>query len=411
MYNGTLYVKAGLLVDGTDAPPVKNGAVLIRDGRLIQVGPSAAVARPEGAEIVAFDGFTLLPGLVDCHSHVTFRGDGSAIEETMSDPDELLVLLGAQNARHALESGVTTLRDNGGRGTTTFAIGEGIYRSYIQGPRLLLSGRPITVTGGHCWPLGGEADGVDGVRQAVQELIKEGADWIKVMASGGGTKGTNPHLPSYTAEELEAIVQEAHSCGRLVGAHCNCVDGMASLLDAKVDMIIHGNFYSSDGTYRFDPEIAARMADTGTWLNPTLHVCRSRIWRLRRLAETRRLTEEEQDYLARQESYWAMLSDAFQRLLEVGVRLVAGSDSGWSYYPFGHFAEEVDAMVEAGMTPVQALASATSLSAEAVGLGDQVGVLEAGKAADMLVVDGNPLKDIRALTRVIGVFKEGSRVR
>jgi len=186
---------------------------------------------------------------------------------------------------------------------------------------------------------------------------------------------------------------------------------MASLLDAKVDMIIHGNFYSSDGTYRFDPEIAARMADTGTWLNPTLHVCRSRIWRLRRLAETRRLTEEEQDYLARQESYWAMLSDAFQRLLEVGVRLVAGSDSGWSYYPFGHFAEEVDAMVEAGMTPVQALASATSLSAEAVGLGDQVGVLEAGKAADMLVVDGNPLKDIRALTRVIGVFKEGSRVR
>jgi len=368
------------------------------------------VAQPEGAEIINFDGLTLLPGLVDCHSHVTFQGDGSTIEEMMRDPDELQVLLGSQNTRRALESGVTTLRDCGGRGTTTFAIREGIRRGYIFGPRLLISGRPITITGGHCWPLGGQADGVDGVREAVRKLVCEGADWIKVMASGGGTKGTNPHLPSYTTEELKAIVQEAHGYSKLVGAHCNCVAGMASLLDAGVDMIIHGNFYDSDGSYHFDPEMAMRIADTGTWFNPTLHVCRSRIWRLRRLAETRGLSEEERTNLARQQSYWAVLSDAFQRLLQAGVRLVAGSDSGWSYYPFGHFAEEVDAMVEAGMTPAEALASATRLSAEAVGLADQVGTLEVGKAADVLVADGNPMEDSRALSRIVAVYKDGQRV-
>jgi imidazolonepropionase-like amidohydrolase len=410
MSNDMLYVKVSLLVDGTGAPPLDDGAVLIRDGRLVEVGPSAGVARPDGAEVVQFDGQTLLPGLVDCHSHTTFRGDGSTIEETVEDPGELLVLLAAQNTQLALESGVTTLRDNGGRGTTTFAIREGIRRGYIQGPRLLISGRPITVNRGHCWPLGGQAEGADAVRRSVRELAEEGADWIKVMASGGGTKGTDPRQPSYTTEELKAVVQEAHAQDKLVGAHCSCTAAMIRLLDAGADMIIHANFYDSDGTYRFDPAVAARIADTGTWVNPTLHVCRSRIWRLRQLAETRGLTEGERAKLVDQERYWTELSDTFQRLRQAGVRLAAGSDSGWSYFSFGQFAHEVDAMVEAGAAPAEALASATRLSAEAIGVADQVGTLEVGKAADLLVVDGNPIEDIRALTRVVAVYKDGRRV-
>jgi len=205
-----------------------------------------------------------------------------------------------------------------------------------------VSGRPITTTGGHCWPMGGQADGVEGVQAAVRELVEEGANWIKVMASGGDTKGTNPHQPSYTTEELKAIVQEAHSYGKLVGVHSLCVAGTVRLLDAGVDMIIHGYFYDGDGTYRFDPDVAARIADTGTWFNPTLHLCRSRIRRLRQLAETRGLSEDERANLAGQERYWVEKCDAFQRLLRAGVRLAAGSDSGWDCYPFGLFAEEVD---------------------------------------------------------------------
>ena len=406
-----LKLSASRLVAGAGAPPVDDGAVLIRDGRIVEVGPSATVCQPEGAETIRFDGLTLIPGLVDCHSHITFRGDGSAIEAMMADSDEMMVLLGAQNVQRALESGVTTLCDNGGRGKTTFNIKEGIRRGYISGPRLLISGRPITVSGGHCWRLGGQADGVDSVRAAVRDLVHEGADWIKVMASGGGTKGTVSHLPSYTTEELTAIVEEARNYGKVVWAHCNSVPGMVRLLDAGVDMIIHGNFNDPDGSHRYDPELAARIADTGTWLNPTLHVCRSRIWRLRRLDEKRGLTEEERETLAGQERYWTQISETFQRLLQAGVRLVAGSDCGWSYFSFGDFAYEVDAMVEAGMTPTQALASATCFAAEAAGLADQVGTLEAGKAADLLLVDGDPIEDIRALTRVIEVFKNGERVR
>ena len=332
------------------------------------------------------------------------------MEAMMADSDEMAMLIAAQNVRRALESGVTTLCDAGGRGKTTFVIKEGIRRGYIPGSRLLISGRSITITRGHLWWLGGEADDADSVRAAVRGLIEEGVDWIKVMASGGGTKGSNPHEPSYTTEALKVIVQEAHDHGKMVWAHCNCVAGMVSLLDAGVDQIVHGNFYDADGTHRYDPEVAARIADTGTWLTPTLHVCRSRIWRLRRLDETRGLSEEERAYLARQERYWEEISGTFQRLLQAGVRLVAGTDCGWSHFPFSDFAYEVDAMVEAGMTPTQGLASATRLCAEAAGLADQVGTLEAGKAADLLLVDGNPLEDIRALTRVIAVYQAGQRV-
>jgi imidazolonepropionase-like amidohydrolase len=400
----------GLLVDGTAAPPVKDAAVLIDGERIVAVGPDAQVPRPEGSLAREFPSLTLLPGLVDCHSHLNLPGDGTTIEGAAADGDDLLLLRSAENARITLHAGVTTLRDNGASHRTTFAIKEALRRKIITGPRVSISGRPITITGGHCWPFGGEADGVDGVRAMVRQMVKEGADWIKVMATGGGTANTLPYRPSYTVAELRAVVEEAHSANRLAAAHCSCTAGMLNALDAGVDMIIHGNFHDPDGRFVFDKDVARRIADQGVWVNPTLHVNRVRLWRLERLAEQRPLTEDESANLALERRRYGERCENFQGLLAAGVKVVAGSDSGWSFYNFGGFVHEIEAMASAGLGVAAALRSATLQSAESMGVARDVGSLEVGKLADLLLVDGDPTTDTTALTRVSAVFLGGAPV-
>jgi imidazolonepropionase-like amidohydrolase len=406
----TLRITVGLLVDGTAAPPVEGAAVLIDGERIIAVGPEAQVPHPAGAETRDFPNSTLLPGLVDCHSHLNLPGDGTTLEGAAADGDDLLLLRSAENARITLQAGVTTLRDNGARHGTSFTIKEALRRKIIAGPRLSIAGRPITITGGHCWPLGGEADGVDGVRRMVRQMVKEGADWIKVMATGGGTLNTLPYRPSYTGAELRAVVDEAHSANRLAGAHCSCTAGVVNALDAGVDMIIHGNFNDPDGRFVFDADVARRIADQGVWVNPTLHVNRVRLWRLERLAEQRPLTGDEAGDLALQRRRYEERRANFQGLLEAGVKVVAGSDSGWSYYNFGGFIHEIEAMASAGLGIPAALRSATLQSAESMGVARDIGSVEAGKLADLLIVNGDPTVDISALNRVAAVYLGGSLV-
>jgi imidazolonepropionase-like amidohydrolase len=400
-------IHVGRLLDGTAEAPLQDAAVLIDGERIVAVGRDAAVPCPESAERLDFGERTLLPGLVDCHSHLNLPGDGTSIEDAAALGDDLLVLQSAENARATLHSGVTTLRDNGACHTTTFAVREAIRRNIISGPRLSISGRPITMTGGHCWPFGGEADGVDGVRHAVRQMVKEGADWIKVMATGGGTLNTMPYRPSYTAAELRVVVDEAHAANRLAAAHCSCTAGMVNALDAGVDMIIHGNFHDPHGRFVFDKEVARRIADQGVWVNPTLHVNRVRLWRLERLAQERLLTDDETADLELQRRRYGERVENFQGLLAAGVRVVAGSDSGWSYYKFGGFIHEIEAMASAGLGASAALRSATLDSAESMGVAHDVGSLEVGKLADLLVVDGDPSVDTSALTRVKAVFLGG----
>src|SRR5262249_25606219 len=158
-------------------------------------------------------------------------------EQAATETDDIHLLRSVHNARTALAAGVTTLRENGAFHQTGFVLREGIKRGIVRGPRLSVAGRPITVTGGHCWPLGGEADGVEGVRQAVRQLVKQGADWIKAMATGGGTLNTRPYQASFTIEELRAIVEEGHRAERLVGIHCTGTPGIVNALDAGADMI------------------------------------------------------------------------------------------------------------------------------------------------------------------------------
>ena len=404
-------ITAGRLADGIGTPSIVNAAILIDGERIVEVGPAATVPTPDGAQTFDFPTQTLMPGLVDCHSHLNLPGDGTTIEGAAADGDDIALLRSAENARTTLQSGVTTLRDNGAMNRTTFSIKEALRRKIITGPRLSISGRPITMTGGHCWPFGGEADGAEAVRQSVRQMVKEGADWLKMMATGGGTLNTMPYRPSYTVAELRAGVEEAHAADRLAAAHCSCTAGMVNAIDAGFDMIIHGNFHDPDGRFVFDRDVARRIADQGVWVNPTLHVNRVRLWRLERLAEERALTEAETADLALNRQRYRERQENMQGLLEAGVKLVAGSDSGWSYYRFGDFVHEVEAMASAGLGVGAAFQAATLESARSMGLDREVGSLEAGKLADLLVVDGDPTADVSALSRVVAVWLGGQRVR
>ena len=405
------YIRAGRLVDGNGGPSLVDGAVLIDGERIVDVGPAAAIPCPEQAERIEFPGLTLMPGLVDCHTHLNNAGDGHPIQGHDPASDDLRLLQSAANLRIALESGVTTIRENGAARGTVCSIKEALRRGIVCGPRISAAGRPITITGGHAWHLGGEANGVDGVRQAVRQLAKEGADWIKIMGTGGGTPNTIPHRASFSAEEMNAAVEQAHALNRLTGAHVSGIEGIERALDAGIDMLIHCAFYDVDGRFSFRPGLARRIADRGVWVNPTIHIRRVRIWRLERIAQERALTESESAELATQRRFHNERCEYFRGLMEAGVRQVAGSDCGYSYYRFGHFADEVEAMASEGMGAAAAVRAATLDSAESIGLGREVGSLEVGKQADLLLVEGDPTVDINALKQVGAVYFAGQCVK
>ena len=406
-------IRADRFIDGRGGPVAEDIAVVVSGGRIKEVVPKEQLNIPEGAthEIHEFPGATLLPGLIDCHTHTNMPANGRRGEDVIPDGDDIRLLRSAHNARVALRSGVTTMCDNGAWNLTAFSLKEGIQEGLVEGPDLMACGRPITTTGGHCWFMGSEADGVDGVRMATRQLIKEGADFIKVMATGGSTLTSNPYRPAYTIDELRTIADETHRRDKVVAAHCRCTHGMSYVLESGFDIIIHGFFADEDGVRRFNPRVAEQIAKQGVWVNPTLHIGRSRIWQLQEKRDREGLTQEEADSLARsEEGYRAGLKECGQ-LIESGVKLAAGSDCGWGVYPFGQFAHEIGAMVEAGLTPMQGILSGTKNCAEALRIVDRVGTVEAGKDADLLVVEGNPAEDITDLTRVAAVFKEGRLVR
>jgi imidazolonepropionase-like amidohydrolase len=258
--------------------------------------------------------------------------------------------------------------------------------------------------------MGGEADGVDGVRRRARELIKEGADFIKVVASGGSTSTSDPYRPSLTAPEIVTIVEEAHGRGKPVAAHCRCTAAINNAVEAGVDMVLHCAFYDADGSYRFDQATAEALVSSGVRINPTLHLGRIRLNMLRRKREQEELTAEESALLETSEQGDRLRMEHFGRLIQMGVKLVGGSDCGWGSYPFGDFQGEIIAMVDAGLSPMEAILAGTRNGAEAMRVIAKVGTVEQEKEADLLVVDGDPAQDIAALRQVTAVFQGGRLV-
>jgi imidazolonepropionase-like amidohydrolase len=312
-------------------------------------------------------------------------------------PDELLLLQAHANALASLHAGITTLRDCGGKGQLMFRLRHAIARGIVPGPRLVLCGRPLTITGGHCHPFGGEADGVEGVRLAARELIKEGADFIKIMASGGGTPGTYPWSPAFEVEELRSAITEAQKIGKPASCHCTAKEAVVRALAAGVDHIEHCYFTGPDGNWRDDPDMAQEVAQAGVVVTATLQALEDWV-----------IAERERTGVAPERDRGADAVAATRTLYEAGVPLVAGNDAGWRHTGFDDFSREIELLNEVGLPPLEAIHAATGRAAAACRLDGVIGTLEAGCVADIMVTAGDPLDDLTVLRHPVVVVQAGN---
>jgi imidazolonepropionase-like amidohydrolase len=423
---GTTVIRAGRLIDGTGAEPLTDAALVIEGTRIRAVEPWREELR-NGATVHEFPVETVLPGLVDAHCHLSLLGAGLRYEEEIPNSNEFMAVTAVHNAQVMLRSGVTTLRDNGARDSIMFAVREAMNRGLLVGPRMLISGRPVTPTGGHFHWCNGVADGVEEIRRAVRKLVGEGADHIKIMASGGGTEGTNPGLPSYGTEELRAAVDAAHTYGRLTTAHCRAAQAIANAVEAGLDCIEHAEFNEPgdliqhvaegpDHRPGWDDEVARRLAGSGTFASLTLpgsgYVAYRTLVEKQEREGGAALSPAERERLDAGHRMMDARYEHVRRFLALGMlpRMVISSDAGPFDIEFGKLWQGLAVGVTGGMTTMQALQAATRVAAEACGVLDRVGTLEPGKEADVLVVEANPLDDVRNLRDVVAVFRAGVRV-
>jgi imidazolonepropionase-like amidohydrolase len=400
-------ISVGRLIDATSDELLEEpSAVLVVDGRVAAVGPDERVPRPDDAQAFEFPGATALPGLIDGHVHVTLPPTVDPLATMDAESDEQLVARGAVAAERMVRAGVTTAVDLGARGTTGFRVREVIEREIGLGPRLLVAGRPVTPTGGHCRFFGGEADGVDGVRAAIRRLIEdEGADIIKMMATGGGlTPGTDSRQAAYDTEVLRAAVEETHRLGRRITTHAHGVPGIRRATEASVDVIQHCTMLGPNWEWTFDEDVARLMVERGTRAVPTIS------------AGTRFEVEAGVDINKLQPNPGAMTRADWwanaRSLHEAGVTIVPGTDVGVNLTDFGEeLFFELEAYVGWGLSPLATIRKATAVSAWSLGLDDVTGTLRTGLAGDVLVVDGQPDRDISALRKPLLVLRGGRPIQ
>jgi imidazolonepropionase-like amidohydrolase len=396
--------------------------VVVAGGRISEVGSNPT---PQGT-VIDYGGATILPGLIDAHCHITLTGDGKNYQEQMLDPDEMMSLIAVHNMKRHLESGVTTVRDNGGRNRVVFVVREAILRGYITGPRLLLSGRPVTHTGGHFNFCNGVADSEADIRAAVRLLVAEGADHIKIMASGGATLGNIPYYASYTAAEMRWAVEAAHALGRPTTAHCRATQSMLNAVEAGSDCIEHAEYLvpgemtqfgggvASGGRMVYDSAVTDRLLDAGTFISATLQAggYETLVDLRTKRARGDRLSDAEAQRAQALEDYFDMKLEVFAGLLRDGMKpqVVISSDSGPFDVSFGRLQYGLELAVTGGMSAMEAIDATTRVAAEVCGVSDEVGCLKAGMLADMIVIDGDPLTNISDLWRVRQVYSRGHPV-
>ncbi|HEY2288882.1 MAG TPA: amidohydrolase family protein [Streptosporangiaceae bacterium] len=401
-------IRAARLIDGSGGPPLDAPVIVVRGTRIesvLQGEPPAAIT-DEADQVLDFPGCTVLPGLIDMHVHLNLPGDGTPFERAAQEPDGVLGALTVVAAQTALDAGITTVRDCGSRGDTAFDVRRAQELGYVRGARMVLAGSPITVTGGHEWYLGGEADGPDGVRHKVRSLIKGGADFIKVLGSGGGTPNTKSWLPSFRPEEFAALVDETHRAGRRITIHCLNAAAMEQAAAAGADQIEHGWFILDEaGHQQYDPAVADQVAAAGVAISPTLSVGS---YCIRAARANPAPTAADEAYLSRWERMLADNIAHVGRLYEAGVPIVAGSDAGWAFSPFDALPEEIALLGRSGLPARSALQAATSRAAAVLGRADEIGSVTPGLQADLIAVPGDPLADLSALRDLRLVMKAGS---
>tara|TARA_Y100000590_G_scaffold291552_1_gene328302 strand:- start:218 stop:1483 length:1266 start_codon:yes stop_codon:yes gene_type:complete len=410
--NQLLVIKAGQLIDGKSKNVKKDISIVINNNQIVDVKPSGELDMPEDLnyKLLDYSDKTVLPGLVDSHVHLTGIGDGRAGDDLATLPDEILSINMANNARIHLHSGVTTIRDCGAKNNTAFHLRKAAEMGIVESPRLVLSGRPLAIIGGHLGYFGEEITGEDQCRASVRYLIKQGADFIKVTATGGSTRTSFPLRPSFSQHELNVIAEEAHKFGKHVAAHCHSSEAMKRALNAGVDTIIHGVFKDVDGTNNYREDVADLMLEKGAFVNPTLGPGLMRAIILENKKENGDFDEQDQedlDLVYRENEHRL---ECFNKLISLGVPMSAGSDSAWGGYKMGNYFLDIEGHVKGGQSPIEAIMSATDIAAQSCWIDDNLGAIETGKLADILVVEEDPSKQIENLRTVVDVIKDGQLI-
>ncbi|MGE0884639.1 MAG: amidohydrolase family protein [Blastocatellales bacterium] len=395
-------IKAGRVLDVRTGRITNNAFIIVEGDRITAVGANVSV--PAGAEVIELNNMTVLPGLIDCHTHLTFDPGGFGYSGLgISIPRE--ALKGAKNAKLTLEAGFTTVRNVGARGYTDIALRDAIDAGEVPGPRIVASGPSLGITGGHCddnllpfefhHKSDGVADGVEGVMTKTREVIKYGANVIKICSTGGVLSlGDDPKASQYTLEEMKTIVAEAHRLGRKVAAHAHGGDGIKLAVLAGVDSIEHGSY--------IDDEAVKLMKERGTYLVPTLYLGDWFLANYEKLGLPPSIVAKAREVMP-------TMQKNFARALSQGVPVAFGTDS--AVYPHGLNAHEFAVYVRLGMSPIQAIQTATVHASKLLGQEDRIGAIEAGKFADLIAVEGDPTKDVTELERAKFVMKGGQVVK
>jgi imidazolonepropionase-like amidohydrolase len=392
-------VRAGHVLDvKTGAEPAAMTIVVVGE-KVVAVSPTSATPKQAGDVEIDLTKYTVMPGLIDVHTHLTDRSADFDPYHEVSKSTPLEAIIGVENAKVTLEAGFTTVRNVGAGGYTDVALRDEINAGNIPGPHMLVSGPLLGITGGHCddnlLPFEyhkvaeGVADGVAAVQQKVRQNIKYGADVIKICATGGVlSKGDDPQASQYTQEELKAIVADAHRLGRKVAAHAHGAQGILWATEAGVDSIEHGSYIND--------EDIAEMKKRGTYLVPTAYL----------IDWNQQNGKLPPFYAQKMKDISAVVKENQKKAIAAGVKVALGTDA--AVYPHGLNAHEVDVYVnQYGMSPLAGIQTGTVNAADLIGWSDKVGTLEAGKWADAIAVEGDPLKDVRILQQVKWVMKSG----
>lgn len=387
-----LAIRAARLFDGEGADLIQNATVLVDGGCIVAVQSRGEA--PEGAELVDLGEATLLPGLVDAHVHLAFNASADAVTSLTEATDDELYEHMRRAAAKQLAAGITTVRDLGDRGYLALRLRDELAADRTAGPRILAAGPPITTVRGHLWFLGGEAEGVEGVREAVREHASRGVDVIKIVASGGEmTAGTHSHEPQFGPDELRAAVEEARRLGLPVAAHAHATEAIQNAMAAGVDSIEHCSFITEEGVDD-RPDVIEALAASGVTVSLTLG-------QLPGFAPPPRVA-------ARVDGF----TRGFRTMLRAGVAIVVGTDAGIAppkphdILPYGYLM-----LADVGMSTVDAMRAVTSGPARLLRLGDRKGRIAAGYDADLLAVAGDPIANPEAILDVRAVFREGHRIR
>ncbi len=364
-----------------------DGAVVVGDRTVDWAGAAAGLpVRYAALPRTDYPDSTIMPGLIDSHVHLGFDGGPDPVGRMRRESDGEQLVLMLRSARELLGVGVTTARDLGGRGYLSLVVREAIAAGLARGPRLVAAGPPVTVTGGHCWFMGGEADSEDDLRRLVRTQHKHGADLIKVMATGGFmTTGSAPWYAQFTTGQLAVIVAEARRVDKAVVAHAHGLEGIRRAVEAEVSSLEHCSFVTETNERYFDERLAARIAERGIFVCPTINVNAPYVAQLTGIA----------------------VGQYVKTLHDLGVRIIAGTDAGIDNTPHHQYAGGLEYLVSLGFTPAQVLRMATTEAAVALGVDVITGRLVPGYEADLIVVDGDPLADIAAVSRLRRVVARG----